>query len=76
MLLTGSEDGRLVGWDLMSQKVILNKQMSAVPADNQTSSSNGLICSVDYMKEKDLLATSGPAFKGVKIHRMTDMIER
>lgn len=26
-LLTGSEDGRLCGWDLMSQKVILNKSM-------------------------------------------------
>lgn len=28
VLLTGSEDGRLCGWDMMSQKVILNKTMS------------------------------------------------
>jgi len=28
VLLTGSEDGRLLGWDLLSQKVILNKQMA------------------------------------------------
>ena len=33
VLLTGSEDGRLCGWDMMSQKVILNKQM----ADKETS---------------------------------------
>lgn len=28
VLLTGSEDGRLCGWDMMSQKVILNKTMT------------------------------------------------
>ena len=31
VLLTGSEDGRLCGWDLLSQKVILNKPMCPEP---------------------------------------------
>ena len=41
----------------------------------QPSQKKRLICSVDYLEQKDYIATSGPAFKGVKIHKLTDMIE-
>jgi hypothetical protein len=33
--MTGSEDGRLVGWDMNSQKVILNKAREETKADSK-----------------------------------------
>ena len=91
ILMTGSEDGRLVGWDMNSQKVILNKPREVVPADSkskkkkpQSPASNPsasaktnrhLVSSLDYQTSCDLIATCGPGVSGLKIHKLTPMIE-
>ena len=42
VLLAGSEDGRLCAWDLMSQKVILNKSMCPEPVQKQNAAATYL----------------------------------
>ena len=76
-MLTGSEDGRLVGWDLNSQKVILNRNLSTIEAEEErndmlkgstveNNESRKHVCSVDFSGEKsDLVAVSGSVRKGV-----------
>lgn len=63
-LFAGSEDGRLVSWDMNSQKVILNLDLSGEKDGKRSEQQAG---SVDFNEKADLLACAGSNFQGVKI---------
>lgn len=78
-LMGGSEDGRVVGWDLNSQKVLLNRQIC--PEDTTPKNENeiatlppsSLVSSVDHHDGSDLVATCG-TFPGVHLFNLTNEI--
>jgi hypothetical protein len=89
--MTGSEDGRLLAWDLNSQKVLASRQLSASkPATNEEASFDGDLksnpakqdktrCSVkslDYSKNSGLAAVSnGSEECGVRLFNLSDLLE-
>ena len=45
------------------------------PTEAVLSKKKNLISSIDYLEAADYVATSGPAFHGVKVHKLTEMVE-
>lgn len=67
MVLYGGEDGRLSGWDLNSQDVIIDTKLDLENKCN-------LVSSIDYDINNDLVAASGN-FKGVYINKISNLVK-
>ena len=48
---------------------------SADPPKEATEAKRRLVCSLDYQVANDLVAVSGAGIDGVKVHKLTEMIE-
>lgn len=68
-VVTGSEDGKIYGWDLNSQEIILKKELDRSIIDEKHS----LISSIDYDANLDLIAASGN-FKGLYLEKFSDLV--
>jgi hypothetical protein len=60
-VLTGSEDGRICGWDMQSQDMVIDTKLD--PNVN-------LVSTIDYDHKFGLIAASGN-FKGMYINKLS-----
>ncbi len=63
MVLSGSEDGRICGWDMHTQDMVVDSKIDA---------NINLVSTIDYDHKFGLIAASGN-FKGVYINKLSTL---
>ena len=78
----GSEDGRVIGWDVNSQKVLLNQRLVSSkntttpiedPTEIATMPPSTLVSSVDHQAESDIVGSCG-SFPGIHLFHLDEAI--
>ena len=70
MVVYGSEDGRVCGWDLNSQDMVVDSFLDKQAAQEGQIQ---LVSSLDYDPKHDIIGACGK-FKGIYVNQMSNLI--